>query len=72
MTVTWQGVCAAVTTQFYADDAINCATTVKMIDELNNEGVHGMIVMAKEQTADVSLYSQVMASPINLTKFKLD
>ena len=58
MTVTWQGVCAAVTTQFNANDAINCATTASMSDELINKAIHGMI-------------AQAIARPTNLTKFKV-
>ncbi len=57
MTVTWQGVCAAVMAQFSADDSINFATTANMSDELINKAVHGMIALA-------------IASPTNLTKLK--
>jgi len=44
MSIDWQGVYPAVTTQFNADDSINFDTTQQMLDNLINEGVHGIIV----------------------------
>ncbi|PCK32237.1 dihydrodipicolinate synthase family protein [Pseudoalteromonas piscicida] len=45
MKVNWQGVYPAVTTQFHDDESINFDTTTAMIDNLINEGVHGIIVL---------------------------
>ncbi|MGC0118746.1 dihydrodipicolinate synthase family protein [Pseudoalteromonas piscicida] len=45
MNVNWQGVYPAVTTQFHDDESINFDTTKEMIDNLINEGVHGIIVL---------------------------
>ncbi|MEK0158429.1 dihydrodipicolinate synthase family protein [Pseudoalteromonas piscicida] len=45
MNVNWQGVYPAVTTQFHDDESINFDTTKAMIDNLINEGVHGIIVL---------------------------
>ncbi|WP_151173980.1 dihydrodipicolinate synthase family protein [Pseudoalteromonas ruthenica] len=45
MNVNWKGVYPAVTTQFYDDDSINFKATAAMIDNLINEGVHGIIVL---------------------------
>lgn len=44
MTNNWQGVYPAVTTQFNADDSINFESTQRMLDNLIQEGVHGIIV----------------------------
>lgn len=44
MAVEWQGVYPAVTTQFNDDYSINFDTTQQMVDNLINEGVHGIIV----------------------------
>ncbi len=44
MAVDWQGVYPAVTTQFNDNYSINFDTTQQMIDNLINEGVHGIIV----------------------------
>lgn len=44
MSINWQGVYPAVTTQFNEDDSINFETTQQMLDKLINEGVHGIIV----------------------------
>ena len=44
MSIDWQGVYPAVTTQFNQDDSINFDTTQQMLDNLINEGVHGIIV----------------------------
>lgn len=44
MAVNWQGVYPAVTTQFNEDDSINFDTTQQMLNNLINEGVHGIIV----------------------------
>lgn len=44
MSINWQGVYPAVTTQFNEDDSINFETTQNMLDNLINEGVHGIIV----------------------------
>mgnify|MGYP000500934186 CR=1 FL=1 len=44
MSVNWQGVYPAVTTQFNQDDSINFETTQQMLENLINEGVHGIIV----------------------------
>lgn len=44
MTIDWQGVYPAVTTQFNDDGSINFETTQQMLDNLINEGVHGIIV----------------------------
>lgn len=44
MSINWQGVYPAVTTQFNEDDSINFETTQQMLDNLINEGVHGIIV----------------------------
>lgn len=74
MKVNWQGVYPAVTTQFNANNAINFAATAKMIDELNNQDVHGIIEQgtADDNATIISLYTKSMASRIALTKFKLD
>lgn len=44
MTVQWEGVYPAVTTQFNQDGTVNYETTQAMLDNLINEGVHGIIV----------------------------
>ena len=44
MSINWQGVYPAVTTQFNQDDSINYESTQQMLDNLINEGVHGIIV----------------------------
>ena len=44
MSINWQGVYPAVTTQFNSDDSINYDSTQQMLDNLINEGVHGIIV----------------------------
>ena len=44
MSIEWQGVYPAVTTQFNDDESINYETTQQMLDNLINEGVHGIIV----------------------------
>lgn len=44
MTVQWQGVYPAVTTQFTSDGSINIQSTQRMLDNLIKEGVHGIIV----------------------------
>lgn len=44
MAIDWQGVYPAVTTQFNDDYSINFETTQQMLDNLINEGVHGIIV----------------------------
>lgn len=44
MSIDWQGVYPAVTTQFNQDESINFETTQQMLDNLINEGVHGIIV----------------------------
>ena len=44
MSINWQGVYPAVTTQFNQDDSINFESTQQMLDNLINEGVHGIIV----------------------------
>ncbi len=45
MTVNWQGVYPAVTTQYNDDLSINFAATQKMIDTIINEGVDGIIAL---------------------------
>jgi len=45
MNVNWQGVYPAVTTQYFDDMSINFAATQKMIDNLINEGVDGIIAL---------------------------
>ncbi|WP_286262737.1 dihydrodipicolinate synthase family protein [Thalassotalea atypica] len=45
MTVTWQGVYPAVTTQFNDDLSINFETTKVMVDTLIKEGVDGIIAL---------------------------
>lgn len=44
MSVNWKGVFPAVTTQFKADDSLDLSATQKMLDQLIDEGVHGIIV----------------------------
>ena len=44
MSIDWRGVYPAVTTQFNDDYSINYETTQQMLDNLINEGVHGIIV----------------------------
>lgn len=44
MTVNWKGVFPAVTTQFKADDSLDLPATQKMLNQLVEEGVHGIIV----------------------------
>lgn len=44
MSINWQGVYPAVTTQFNQDGTINYETTQSMLDNLIKEGVHGIIV----------------------------
>jgi len=74
MTVNWQGVFSAIPTQFNTDDSINFATTAKMIDELNNEGVHSIIELdtSEQNTSFTSLNTKAMANRVALTEFKLD
>lgn len=45
MTVTWQGVYPAVTTQYNNDMSINFEATQKMVDSLIKEGVDGIIAI---------------------------
>lgn len=45
MTPTWQGVYPAATTQFKEDLAIDVTQTQRVIDNLINDGVHGIIAM---------------------------
>ncbi|MEI5638733.1 MULTISPECIES: dihydrodipicolinate synthase family protein [unclassified Pseudoalteromonas] len=45
MNINWRGVYPAVTTQFNDDESINFETTKAMINELIEEGVHGIIVL---------------------------
>ena len=45
MSIHWQGVYPAVTTQFNEDGSINFDTSKSMIDSLIKEGVHGIIVL---------------------------
>ncbi|MBA6409711.1 hypothetical protein H4J63_10325 [Pseudoalteromonas sp. 5Ae-yellow] len=72
MAVNWQGVYSVITTQFNANNAVNFASTVN--DELNNEGVHGIIelVTADNKVAVISLYNEASASHFDLTKFNLE
>lgn len=44
MSIDWQGVYPAVTTQFHTDGTINIESTQQMLDNLIKEGVHGIIV----------------------------
>lgn len=44
MSINWQGVFPAVTTQFKADDSLDLPATQKMLNQLIEEGVHGVIV----------------------------
>lgn len=44
MSIDWQGVYPAVTTQFNQDGTVNYETTQAMLDNLIKEGVHGIIV----------------------------
>ncbi|MGX5175223.1 4-hydroxy-tetrahydrodipicolinate synthase [Aliikangiella sp. IMCC44653] len=44
MKVSWQGVYPAVTTQFKADFSVDHAANVRMLDQLIQDGVHGIIV----------------------------
>ena len=44
MGVNWKGVFPAVTTQFKADESLDLPATQKMLDQLVEEGVHGIIV----------------------------
>ncbi|WP_102796441.1 dihydrodipicolinate synthase family protein [Bowmanella denitrificans] len=43
MSINWQGVYPAVTTQFNSDDSINIDSTQRMLDELIKDGVNGII-----------------------------
>ncbi|KTF13084.1 hypothetical protein [Pseudoalteromonas sp. H105] len=74
MTVNWQGVFSTIPTQFNAGDSINFAATAKMIDELNNEGVHNIIELdtSDQNTSFTSLNMKAMANRVALTEFKLD
>ncbi|WP_448211336.1 dihydrodipicolinate synthase family protein [Colwellia sp. MEBiC06753] len=45
MTVNWQGVYPAVTTQYFDDMSINFDATQQMVDSLIKEGVDGIIVL---------------------------
>ncbi|WP_419149305.1 dihydrodipicolinate synthase family protein [Pseudoalteromonas 'SMAR'] len=45
MKIEWRGVYPAVTTQFNDDESINFDSTKAMINELIEEGVHGIIVL---------------------------
>lgn len=45
MNIDWRGVYPAVTTQFNNDESINFETKTAMINELIEEGVHGIIVL---------------------------
>lgn len=45
MTVTWQGVFPAATTEFHADQSLDLAATAKHIDAMIKAGVHGMIIL---------------------------
>ncbi|TMO00588.1 dihydrodipicolinate synthase family protein [Pseudoalteromonas sp. S558] len=76
MKINWHGVYPAVTTQFNQDDSINFASTAKMIDELINEGVHGIIVLgtvgencslnADEKRAVLSMAREVVGKRVPL------
>ena len=44
MATQWEGVYPAVTCQFKADDSIDFAANQRMLDQLVDEGVHGIIV----------------------------
>lgn len=45
MSVSWQGVFPAATTEFKADQSLDLPATAKHIDEMIKAGVHGMIVL---------------------------
>ncbi len=45
MSVTWNGVFPAVTTQFHSDQSLNLAATCKHLDALLAAGVHGIIML---------------------------
>ncbi len=45
MSCTWKGVYPAVTTQYHSDLSINFSATQQMVDNLINEGVHGIIAL---------------------------
>ena len=76
MSVQWQGVYPAVTTQFNEDDSINFDTTQQMLDNLINEGVHGIIVngtvgencslRAEEKRAVMQAAKEVVAGRVPL------
>ena len=74
MTVNWQGVLDAVTTQFNAEGAINFATTVKMIDEVIKAVFHSETIkhVPDVKAAFTSLINQMTASRFDLTRCKLD
>jgi 4-hydroxy-tetrahydrodipicolinate synthase len=45
MSVTWQGVFPAATTEFHADQSLDLPATAKHLDAMIRAGVHGMIVL---------------------------
>jgi 4-hydroxy-tetrahydrodipicolinate synthase len=45
MTVTWQGVFPAATTEFKSDQSLDLPATAKHVDAMIKAGVHGMIVL---------------------------
>lgn len=45
MSVTWQGVFPAATTEFHADQSLDLPSTAKHLDIMIKAGVHGMIVL---------------------------
>ena len=45
MSVAWQGVYPAVTTQFHADGGLDIPATLAHIDRLIDAGLHGLIML---------------------------
>ena len=45
MSVLWEGVFPAATTQFHADQSLNLAATLEHIDRMIDAGIHGLIML---------------------------
>ncbi len=45
MSVSWEGVFPAATTQFHADQALNLPATLRHIDRMIDAGIHGLIML---------------------------
>src|SRR5271156_2626587 len=45
MSVAWEGVFPAATTQFHPDQSLNLAATLEHIDRMIDAGIHGLIML---------------------------